>query len=150
VRSINNSSKEEGIIGFETLVGHTVIDFDKLTNRLVIEKGDGKKDYYLGERDGTLFLSSQKIGPCSICRGYYDSIEHDGTLDDNNHIGSNSLSFIIGSEILEVKERYLKDQDYEDICPCGVHILSRKDGITMMHNLVSMDKGLINIYVSLH
>lgn len=147
---MNNSANDEGIIGFETLVNHTVFDFDKLTNHLVVEKGDEKKDYYLGERNGTLFLSSQKIGPCSICRGYYDSIEHDGALDDNNHVGSNSLSFIIGSEILEVKERYLKDQDDDNCYPCGVEILSRKDGRTIMHDLVSLKKGCINIYVSLH
>ncbi|NOQ37744.1 hypothetical protein GQ472_02540 [archaeon] len=142
-------NSQDYTIDFESLIGCKVIDFDESANLLVVKKGEDIRKYYLGENEETLFLSSQKIKPCSIKRNLYDSIEY-SKISGNNNTYRNSLSFIIGSEILEVKERYLKDQDDNNCYPCGVEILSRKDGRTIMHDLVSLNKGCINIYVSLH
>ena len=139
-------SGQDYTIGFESLIGCKVTGFDESANLLYVEKEGDIKEYYLGENRETLFLSSQEINPCNIKRNFYDSMEY--KTSGNNNIDPNPLSFIIGSEILEVKERYLKDQDYG--CPNGVHILSMKDGRTIMHDLVSLEKGWINISVSVH
>lgn len=136
-------------IDFESLIGCKVLDFDESINLLAVKKEGDIKECYLGEHDGTLFLSSQEIKPCSIKRNLYDSIEYSNTSGNNNTY-RNSLSFIIGSEIYEVKPRFLKDLNCDGSCPCGVEISSIKEGRTIMHDLVSLKKGWINVYVSLH
>ncbi len=136
-------------IGFESLIDCKVTGFDESANLLYVEKEGNIKEYYLSENEETLFLSSQKIKPCSIKRSYNDSMRYD-KISGNNNIDRNPLSFIIGSEIYEVKPRFLKDMNCDDSCPCGVKILSIKDGRKIMHDLVSLEKGWINISVSLH
>ncbi len=136
-------------IGFESLIGYEVTGFDESVNLLVVEKEGDIKEYYLGENEETLFLSSQKIKPCNIKRNFYDSMRYD-KISGNNNVDPNPLSFIIGSEILDVKERFSKVLDDDNSYPCGVEILSSKGDSTIMHNLVSPEEGCINVYVSVN